>query len=165
VEEEHEEAVKLLLNNGAYIDLLDSSSYSALTRAQTKKLFSMVDLLKFWGACEDPFMKNQLRKEKLLRCAACGYTKQLKEVLERPIDVNCRDEGQNTPLILAARYGHRKAVELLLQHEKVDVWAYNRFRCTALYEAQLYESKSAVIHLLRERVLIENLKQNKFQIP
>ena len=61
-------------------------------------------------------------KPSLTQLAARGDIAQLTAILEHGVDdVDVRSPNGSTPLVLAARYGQRTAVELLLDHGAVSI--------------------------------------------
>jgi ankyrin repeat protein len=70
-------------------------------------------------------------KQRIFPAAKTGDVNKIEELLTFGIDVNTRDEVNDTPLIVAARNGRSDALKLLLE-KGADLEARNDSRCTAL---------------------------------
>jgi ankyrin repeat protein len=86
-------------------------------------------------------------EDELLAFAAADMAEELVDAVAAGISVNCRDLAGHTPLILAAKYGARKAVLELLRLG-ADKDAANAKGATALYFAAKYGFIECVQDLL-----------------
>jgi ankyrin repeat protein len=87
--------------------------------------------------------------ESLLRAARAGHGDTVKALLSSPkADVNGRDEGGNTPLIEATRFGHDDVVQALLV-AKADVKVKNDEGKTALMLA-VEGGHDEIVRLLKQ---------------
>ena len=86
-------------------------------------------------------------EDELLAFAAADMAEELVDVVSAGVSVNCRDLAGHTPLILAAKYGARKAVLELLRLG-ADKDAVNAKGATALYFAAKYGFVECVRDLL-----------------
>jgi len=60
------------------------------------------------------------------------------KLIEAGAEINGTNEDGFTPLMLAARNGHTKSVEFLLQCADIDPYQTNNFGCTAMHYAAMY---------------------------
>ena len=81
-----------------------------------------------------PISGPELRK-RMFEAAKSGDAAKMERFLSAGADVNARDENNDTPLIVGARYGRSAVVKLLLSKKGVDPDATNHSRRTALIVA------------------------------
>ena len=67
----------------------------------------------------------------MVEAARSGDTNKISSLLKAGANVNCRDEDSWTALMLAALWGHKDTVRLLLEY-KVDIEAKSDWGDTAL---------------------------------
>lgn len=72
---------------------------------------------------------------------------QLLDLIERKVDLNCRDSAGNTPLLLAAGFGYTALVKLLAQNN-ADVSAENNSGITPVYIAAKFGHQATLEFLL-----------------
>ena len=88
--------------------------------------------------------------ESLLDASEAGDLRRAREILSQranAVEINCRDDLGDTPLILAARNGHLEMAQLLLE-KGADVEATNSSNDTALISASERPDNAAVLKLL-----------------
>lgn len=70
-------------------------------------------------SCPDAVKKRQIldsHGRSFFEVAKSGDLSGIKEILEKGEDVDVRDNGGNTPLLIAVCFGHMEAVKLLISH-------------------------------------------------
>jgi ankyrin repeat protein len=82
-------------------------------------------------------------KQRLFPAAQAGDTGKIEQLLASGLDVNARNEENDTPLLVAAKHGRTEAVKLLLE-KGADVEARNDARMTALTAAAAKGAVDAV---------------------
>lgn len=106
------EAVQTLLDAGADIEGVNIYDESALRYACARNMLPVINLLIDRGAC----INDEQKKENAIHTAINWYSLAAVELLlERGLDVNCRDADDVTPLQLAAWYGALDIATLLLE--------------------------------------------------
>nr|XP_053626926.1 uncharacterized protein LOC128684674 [Cherax quadricarinatus] len=102
------EAVRWLVQNGALIHVINRDGFSPLQMAKAARVKAVVEFLDRKGS-----------EEQFLRAAACGMVDSVKKLIEEGVNVNAGStlKGQEgwRALHLAARRGHKKLLEVLLQ--------------------------------------------------
>jgi ankyrin repeat protein len=126
------EAVKRLLEEGAYIHAQDGGGRCAIVAAAYKNRLEIVDLLIAAGA--DVNMKDNTLQSAYLISTSDGYLELLKKTLAAGADVRCTDSYNGTGLIRAADRGHVEIVRELLKTD-IRVNHINKLGWTALHEA------------------------------
>jgi ankyrin repeat protein len=145
------EAVKSLLNKGAYIHAQDSEGRCALVAAAYKNHLEIADLLIAAGA--DVNMKdNTIQSAYLISTMeGHGYLELLKKTLKAGANVHSTDSDNGTGLIRASDRGHVEIVKELLKTD-IRVNHINRMGWTALFEAILLgggdERHTEIVRLL-----------------
>ncbi len=95
-------------------------------------------------------MSNENLKRSLLEASEAGDVQKVRGIVREtapPLDLNCRDESGDTPLIVAARNGHDELVRFLLE-EGADMDLTNRSADDALIAASERPGNIAVLELL-----------------
>jgi ankyrin repeat protein len=128
------EAVKSLLEKGAYIHAQDSEGRCAMVVAAYKNHIEIADLLIAAGA--DVNMKDNTLQSAFLISAMEGYLDLMKITLKAGADVYCTDSDNGTGLIRAADRGHVDIIKELLKTD-IRINHINRMGWTALHEAIL----------------------------
>ena len=67
------------------------------------------------------------------------------------LDINCRDEGDRTPLIWASARGNTEIVELLLACDEIQVWPVDDIGCLAVHWSAKHGYPNITQMLLRKR--------------
>ena len=80
------------------------------------------------------------RKSRLHVASMFGRVKMVSLLIRNHVDINARNARGETSLFLARQYGHKRATELLMEHEAEDVGG------EARSEAELEEFKVQLIH-------------------
>ena len=146
--------LKLLIEKGADTIMQNSEGYDALMLAcmnndeEIIQLFIDLDMI---GISANSSLKNNhFYKDKndiLVWSAQYGSQDILKFLLSKGINVNTRDEYNNTALISASKAGKEEAVKLLLGCKNINIDAVNNGRLTALmYGCQMGHDK--IVRLL-----------------
>lgn len=104
----HFQAVKVLLDNGAYVNAQDYDGKTAIWYAAMQGYADIVQLL----INNDAEINNQ--NDPLSAAAKNGDVNLIKMLIKNKCDLNIRDYIGWTPLYWAANYGHDDAVKLLL---------------------------------------------------
>ena len=109
------EMVKLLLDHGIQVDLLDENGLSPLHAASARGRPVIVKLLLDHGAQVD--LQEPSGRSSLHLASVQGHTRTAKLLLQHgaQVDLPENKRGQS-PLHLASALGHAKTVELLLDH-------------------------------------------------
>ncbi|MDR0223150.1 MAG: ankyrin repeat domain-containing protein [Oscillospiraceae bacterium] len=126
------EAVKSLLDDGAYIHAQDDKGRCAVVAAAYNNRLEVVDLLINAGA--DVNMKDDTLQSAYLISTSEGYTELLKKTVKAGADVHGTDSYNGTGLIRAADRGHVEIVKELLK-TNIRVNHINKIGWTALLEA------------------------------
>ena len=94
--------------------------------------------------------RNYYNKWTLLHCSASNqYDSIVEKLLQNPdIDINARDNLQNTALHIAAERGHERIVKLLLRHPKIEINAKNQLGWTALSKATFSGHRNIIRQLI-----------------
>lgn len=95
------------------------------------------------------------------KAATDGDEEVLRQLLNSGLDVNVRDEKQNTALHLATKHGHPNIMELLIKHG-ADVNAQNDWLSTPLH---LTEKNMESIRILLEAGADPNIKDKDYDYP
>jgi ankyrin repeat protein len=143
------EAVKMLLQMGAYVHAQDSGGRCALVAAAYKNNIEIAGLLIAAGA--DVNLKDNTIQSAFLISAMQGYLDFMKKTLEAGADVNSTDSDNGTALIRASDRGHAEIIKELLK-TSIRVNHVNGMGWTALHEAVLLgdggERHTEVVRLL-----------------
>ena len=131
------EALKYLLEKGDGTTPLMVAAAMGQERA--------VNLLLSKGA--DPHLKNLMGKNLLHVAAQGGNTSIVKKALSYDIDIDSKDEGSATPLIIAVKGNHVKVVKFLLQRGADMSLTYGPDKMNVLHIAS-QEGSVAVIEML-----------------
>src|SRR5215207_447089 len=98
-------------------------------------------------------MREENHERLLLEAAEAGDLQQAREIVRAragSVNLNCRDEAGDTPLILAARGGHEELARFLLS-AGAEMDAANRDGDNALIAASQRPGNTAVLKLLMGR--------------
>ncbi|PJA31879.1 MAG: ankryin [Zetaproteobacteria bacterium CG_4_9_14_3_um_filter_53_7] len=99
--------------------------------------------------------------EDWFKAAVCGDVEALKSALNSGVDVNVRDEKQNTALHLATRQAQLNAMHLLIEHG-ADVNAQNNWLSTPLH---LTAKNMESIRILLEAGANPNITDKDYDFP
>ena len=184
----HTEIVKLLIENGAIVNLLSSNEKTTpLYQASKKGYTEIVKLLIENGAdinlADQPdrtplycayfkghneivelFLENKATtresKENLLflSCSKGNY-EVVKLLIKHRVEVNLDNESDGTPLGLACSEGHTEIVKLLIEND-ANVNAINNYGATPLYWA-CSESHTEIVRLLADAGANVNLPDSR----
>ena len=100
-------------------------------------------------------------QERWFEAAAAGDVEALKQALDQGIDVNVRDEAENTALHLATKHLHPDAMRLLIEHG-ADLNAQNDYLSTPLH---LTEKNMETIRILLEAGADPNITDKDYDYP
>ncbi|KAF5027063.1 hypothetical protein F66182_832 [Fusarium sp. NRRL 66182] len=133
--EADEEVVRMLLDFGSEVNVLDGDEYTPLYWASDSSHVGVVKMLLDKGA--DLNMTSQSTSLTPLHQASYrGNVEILQLLLSKGADVNAPEIGGWTPLLIATDHGHHAAVKLLLD-EGGNLAACNVSRWTSLHVAAL----------------------------
>jgi ankyrin repeat protein/Tfp pilus assembly protein PilF len=155
----HYRIVKILLQQGAKVNVQDNRGYSPLINAAHNGHTSVVELLleSDWGVEVD--LPNRVTGATALYYASqTGRRDISKLLLQNGAKVNFKAFDGGTPLIIAAQMGHRDVVELLID-EGADLNARNNEGITALMVAA-YNNHQTVVKLLLGKGADPSIKDN-----
>jgi len=107
---------------------------------------------------EKPSSIEKFEKSDLLYAVMAGDIEKVKKIIASGIDINCKDTSGNTPLILAASYGHDKILELLIA-KGTDLYMKNNSSTNALGFAT-YKGNTNIVKLLLASGVPPNLRIN-----
>lgn len=114
--EGHLEAVSLLSNHGARLDILDKDDKSILFHAAEKNRPEIITLiLKNHRGMELMFLNDQYDNLPIHAACAKGNLDCVVLLGDRGADIDNKNEDEQTPLHLAATNGHFKVVEVIVQ--------------------------------------------------
>lgn len=150
VKKGYETTVKLLLENGAYVNPRDCFHETPLSEAISSNKKTIVELLLRTGKV-GPSLKYTSIESPLHWAAQHGHQEIVRLLLEyEEVDVNFRDPNQreSTPLHRAIDNNHESIVELLLNNGKIDVNSRDGSTRTPLYLAVLQGYDHMVKRLL-----------------
>ena len=111
---EHSETIRLLLDEGAQLNLKGRGGETVLCRASGLADAQVVKLLLVRGA--DPEIKTDAGMTATHCAALHGKADNLKLLLEKGAEIDVKDNEGQTPLILAAMKGHEEAARLLISY-------------------------------------------------
>jgi ankyrin repeat protein len=106
--------VRLLLENGADINLTNYCNDSALMIATADGHFEIVELLLTTAGIAINTQQKYCRYTALIKAAELGHTKIIQLLLENGADINLTDYCNNSALMMATQSGHTEIVQLLL---------------------------------------------------
>lgn len=102
-----------LLSRGYDVNSKDDNCVTPLRIAVLYRQSETVRYLLEKGA--DPFVKGSYKRNLLHVASYGGKVAIIDEMIKKGLDINSKDGNGDTPLILAAAYGRKKAVKYLLQ--------------------------------------------------
>ncbi len=105
--------VKLLIKNGADVNILDKQGKNAYWFAQYDNTEKISDILIENGTNTN--VKLNKTNDLMVACKN-GDLKKVQFLINTGIDVNLQNEKENTALIFAVKYQHKDIVELLLEN-------------------------------------------------
>ena len=112
-EEGHYEAVKVLIESGAEVNMQNNTGYSALMGASQHGHCDVVKLLIEKGA--DVNMQTKIGWSALMIASQNGYCDLVKMLIEKGAEVNMLDNAGKSALIIASRNGHPDVIKLLIE--------------------------------------------------
>lgn len=150
-----EKLTKELLEKGADINETDEYGNTALHIAVIKNIPKMVQLLIKKGAKVDIFNK---KKHTPIHLAVMESSKQcVKELLESSI--NIKDDDGDTPLALAIIKGDTHIIDLLLNHQNIDLSKTNNNGFSAFHMAALRDDPETVKKILQLKPAIVDIQK------
>ena len=152
--------VKLLLENGAGINIQNNKGTTALIAATLDGHSDVVRILLDNEA--DVNMQDNNRNTALIVASQDGHAETVKELLRhKKIKVNVQNKNGSTALILAAGWNCAKVVELLLKRPDIDVnLRTTEEGATALMCAAQNGHTEIVKELLKHKNIDINIKNN-----
>ncbi|KAI5816811.1 hypothetical protein BZA77DRAFT_55411 [Pyronema omphalodes] len=143
------EIVRILLDKGVSVNLMDSMGQSALSWASRKGHDSVVKLL-LQADGININSKDKIDRTALICASQYGHDSVVKLLLQADgIDINSQDDDGRTALIWASDEGHDSVVELLLQADGIDINSKDHYGRTALICASEFGHDSVVKLLLQ----------------
>jgi len=154
------EEVKLLIEKGAHVDMVNRFNRTALMEASDNGHEKIVELLIKKGANVN--MVSNLGRTALMEASNHGHEKTVELLIEKRANVNMTDFLGSTALIEASRWNHIKIVELLIA-KNADISQKDFFNRTALTGALIARSEASVqIDRLSEIIrLLESAAKEK----
>ena len=157
------DSVRLLMEKGGgFLALTEEKNPAGLLLSLSDPLFEI------FMTCHS--LKNFL-PYLLLKASLTGNQEKIERLLKAGMNVNTKENNTGfTPLILAARSGHRACVELLIKHN-ADVLCKDQEGKNAMAHAandeiaRLIENSEAFKEHLMDRFLIECVKEETFIPP
>ena len=105
--------IKLLLENGAYVDMPENAGWSALMIASQNDHTAVVKLLLENGAYID--MRQNAGWSALAIASENGYSEVVKLLIEKGAQVNMQSNNGLSSLYVASQNGHTEVIKLLLE--------------------------------------------------
>jgi ankyrin repeat protein len=122
---------------------------------------NLIHLLKY--LVEDKGANLKTKNEFLIIATRNGHKDILAFLLENGIDVNQQDKYGETALMWASQKGHKEIVQMLLQHENIEInTRQDNDGRTALMWASLCDKKEIVEIFLQEKNIEINQRDKKF---
>ncbi len=146
--------VRQLLKQGANVNALDKSGYSALHRASSKDQDKTINLLLASGALIN--IQNNKDETPLFLAAEAGSFKAVKRLLDKGADPTILASNKTSALAVAIS-NQRKDVALLLAEKKLDKASIH----AALFLAIQKEMQEVSIKLVKRDTLINDVDGNK----
>ncbi|KAJ3238586.1 hypothetical protein HDU81_007506 [Chytriomyces hyalinus] len=145
----HLEAVKVLLNAGATVDLVEKKEKcTALMFACKYGHAEIVNVLLEHGA--DVMLTDNMGRTPLIHACKNGYYNIVVKLLNEGSNVMALDSSENTALHYACGYGWKDVVDLLLTYGEADLNAANAWKCNPLMIADIKGHVGLVRHLLEK---------------
>nr|XP_053645953.1 serine/threonine-protein phosphatase 6 regulatory ankyrin repeat subunit A-like [Cherax quadricarinatus] len=164
-QENHDAVIKLLVENGAQVNLKDKKSQIPLHLAAKKGFLKSCEAL-LTDVSDAGHKAQDLSGNSPLHYVATGghgdCCQRLLQCLD--VDVNIKNNSDVTPLHYAAKMGHQNICIILLQNQNIDVNAINEEEMSALHLAA-EEGYDEIINLLVQNSADVNLQDKKSHIP
>uniref|UniRef100_A0A7M4F790 E3 ubiquitin-protein ligase MIB2 n=1 Tax=Crocodylus porosus TaxID=8502 RepID=A0A7M4F790_CROPO len=155
------EAVKILLQAHASIDLRDEEGDAALHYAAFGNQAEVVRLLMSKGANAD--LLNNAKCTALYVAVNKGFMEVVRALCEHGCDVNLPDSYGDTPLHYAITTDFKGVIEILTEVPNIDFTVQNRQGFNPLHHAALKGNKLAIKKILaRARQLVDAKKEDGF---
>ena len=139
------DVLRLLIENGANVNVSDNYEYSPLIWASIKGHTEIARLLIENGA--NFYFVDRFECIPLILASKKGHAEIVSLLIEKGANVNVFDKDKCTPLNYASENGHTEIVEILLENG-VHVNACDRFESTPLLDATLFGYVEIVRSLL-----------------
>ena len=138
----HASIAKSLLVNHADANVKDNSGRTAIEKAMEAGFPERVAMLTEHGAKLDSKSLSRARNEALLKVVANGDSGRVQSLLHEGADVNYKNQGGETALMIAAQQDHGGSIVSLLTGLGADVHAIGPDGNTALhYAADTYDAE------------------------
>jgi uncharacterized protein len=109
----HLDIVRLLIDNGADVNLMKPGYVTALGIAESNHRTEVVRYLYALGVGSEVDARDKYGRTALILAARQGCSDSVREILRKGADVNAKLSSGETALKLASQYGHNQIVELL----------------------------------------------------
>lgn len=139
---------KILIENGATVDVSDSSENTPLLHACKKNNFDLVQYLYQQGAKIYCRNKYNLQTPLMIACANPESLPIIRFLIQKGCNINATDNNKDTPLTIACKNNNIEIVKFLLT-QNVDVKIENSVGSTALSIAQ-YDGRKEIYQILTE---------------
>jgi uncharacterized protein len=149
--EKYEGFLKLLIENGARVDVKDSTGISVLLQASNAGHESVSKLFLEAGA---PLTERRADGTTVVHSAAkYGHVEMIRALVKRGVELDTRDDNMQTPLNFAAGGGHTDVIRILLEVKPGD-WV-NGNSSDEYRQPPLHDAINGG-HLEAARLLVEN---------
>lgn len=156
---DHYKAAKILLLNGANLNLILDGQLDYLTKTLSNKdKYKFIKLLVDFGA---NINKRYSHNRTILHIAALfNRHESTRYLLNNCIDINALDNDDNTALHIAALKNNYKVIQVLLSCSNINIEIKNKLKKTALSLACSKNNKEAIEILLKYKYFTKILSQD-----
>ncbi len=148
----HIKSIKMLLENGANINLVNKHGDSALMYAVANNRTKSIEILLENNA--DTSIENNWHHTALMSAAYCGHEDAIEILLKKDVDINGANKKGITALMIASEREQQGAVTMLLENG-ANIKAVDKDGKTALKSAS-DKGFTKVVELLKEAQLKES---------